>query len=202
MRHSLTELYDLIDLPDPQGFPLRALGASIAEAESAGDPLAFVAHDPPPKGAPSTGLFMVHQPAYPEIFAATEAVRTDPSLTDEEKIARMTDLARPILADMLSSAVTATRILQARGLPTNMLSTALFVDAAWQTGGSHLLAWAHSTATGNPSEIVNHSRTIAIEVALRDLAHEALGVAPGLAVAAAFIGGLIAAGTALAFWDP
>ena len=51
MRHSLAELLRLVsaagvrDMAD--GFPLRATLAAIAQAESSGDPNAWVERDPP-----------------------------------------------------------------------------------------------------------------------------------------------------------
>lgn len=184
-------------LPDPKGFPLRALMAVIAEAESGGDPDTWVAHDPPddPRAEPSSGLFQVHRPDWPLIYSRTEAIRLSP-ISDEEKIHLMTEAARPVMADMLASALRATRTLQGRGFAVDVLTTALFVDAAWQSGGPHLEAWATRTSTGDAREIVNPKRTVAIEVALRNLAHEALGTSPALSVfvgvAGAFLfGGLI-----------
>ena len=204
MKHGLIELYELIGgvLGDPSGFPLRAVMTGIAFEESHGDPLAFVLHDGRDR-SPSTGLYMVHQPAWPEIYAATEAVRTeaDGPSSDEWKIQEMTRLAEPILADALKAAVAAGHTLNSRGFSTTVLDTALFVDAAWQTGSPHLSAWARSTKTGDPREIVNPSRTVSIEAALRDLAHGELGVVPGVGVALSILGGLAAGALVLSMID-
>lgn len=193
MRHRLPELVGLMGdagLSDPDGFPLRALMAAIGEAESEGDPNAWVAHDPPtnPKAGPSSGLYQVHQPYWPTIYRDTEAVRLDPSLSDADKIVFMTELAKPIMANMLSAAMAAARTLAARGIPAGALNTALFVDAAWQSGGDHLARWAQHTRTGDPREIVNATRTINLEASLRDLAAGPLGVTSGLLVAAGVFG--------------
>lgn len=182
MRHSLLQVYDLLSgLPDPGGFPLRALMAGIAMAESGGNPNAWVAHDPPsnPRASPSSGLYQVHQAAWPEIYDQTERVRGS-SLSDEEKIVRMTELAKPIMAEILNASLKATRVLRARGIRVTPLQSALFVDAAWQAGAGNLARWAASTSTGDPREIVNPSRTVAVEVVLRRLASQALGVAPAM----------------------
>lgn len=203
MKHTLSELFDLLSgLPDPHGFPLRALMAGIAEAESRGDPDFWIAHDPPskPHAGPSSGVYSVHQPAWPAVYAATEAVRLDPNLSDGEKIVRMTELARPIMVDGLTAAIEASRTLAARGIKTTALETALFVDAAWQTGAGHLASWARSTSTGDPREIVNPARTVAVEVALRTLAHEALEVAPGIVVALGTFAAFGLAAFALSQW--
>lgn len=196
MKHGFSELLDLVSaagLRDPDGFPTRALMAAIAMAESRGDPSAWVAHDPPtnPNAGPSSGLFMVHQPDWPAIYRDTEAVRTDPSLSDAQKIVFMTDLAKPILADAINGALRASHLLSLRGLPTGLLETALFVDAAWQTGSPHLALWATRTATGDPREIVNAARTLDLEATLRDRAGVALGVTSGLLVTAGVVGGFL-----------
>lgn len=172
-------------VPETGGFPVRALLAGIAEAESGGDPSAWVAHDPPtnPKAAPSSGLFQVHRSDWPTLYDETERVRLDPTLSDEEKISRMTEIAGPILKDGLQAALEAARVLERRGIAADVLRVALFVDAAWQTGAGHLLRWAHSTRTGDPREIVNAKRTVKIEVALRNLAAEAVAAAPAILVA-------------------
>jgi hypothetical protein len=206
-NHSLTELYGLMGtagLPDPQGFPLRALMAGIAEAESLGDPHAWIPHDPPsrPNAPPSSGIFQVNQGIWPAIYEATERVRNDRSTTDEEKILAMTALVKPILMDDLTAALAAARTLATRGVKVTLLNTALFVDAAWQTGAGHLAKWAVSTKSGDPHEIVNPTRTVAIEVALRNLASEALGVSSGVEVAVAVLGGVLIAVFVLAKWNP
>lgn len=204
MRHSLVELFDLMaDLPDPHGFPLRALMAGIAEAESRGDPDSWVAHDPPtnPRAAPSSGLYSVHATAWPSVYAATESVRLNGSLSDEEKIVRMTELARPIMVDAISAALEASRTLASRRISIGMLDTALFVDAAWQSGAGRLVSWSHSTRTGDPREIVNPARTVAVEVALRSLAHEALEVAPGIVIALGALGTLGLGAFLLSRWN-
>ena len=153
-------------------------------AESSGDPNAWVPHDPPsnPKASPSSGLYQVHQAAWPEIYEETERVRRS-ALSDEAKIVRMTELARPIMADALAAAGTATRTLSLRGIAVNPLNTALFVDAAWQAGAGHLARWASSTRSGDPRGIVNAKRTVEVEVALRRLAADVLEVASDASVA-------------------
>lgn len=203
MRHSLPEIYELMSaIPEPSGFPLRALMAGIAEAESRGNPLAWIPHDPPAnlKAGPSSGLFQVHQPDWPEVYAATERVRLEAGLSEEEKIVRMTDLVRPIMADAVRAAVEASRVLASRGIHVGALEMALFVDATWQIGAPHLARWARTTHTGDARTIVNWARTVGLEVALRDVASDSLGIAPGIAVAGAVVGVFAILGLALSQW--
>ena len=55
---------------------------------------------------------------------------------------------------------------------------ALFIDATWQAGSGHLAKWAQRTKTGNPREIINPGRSLAIEAILRKIAPESLGLVP------------------------
>ena len=180
MRFSLGDIYSIVSesgLKDPSGFPLRAVMASIGHAEGAGDPNAFVAHDPPsdPNAPPSSGLYQVHRGSWPEIFEKTERIRLS-LLSDRDKVMGMTELVRPIIADALHAAARANRVLAARGIRVNPLDMALFIDATWQAGAGHLERWARRTTTGDPREIVNPRRTAAVEVSLRRLASQALGL--------------------------
>lgn len=204
MRHSLPEIYNLVssELPEPGGFPLRALMSGVAVAEG-GDPDAWVAHDPPsnPNAAPSSGLYQVNRGSYPKIYDQTEQVRLHPGLSDEEKILAMTELVKPIVSEMLNAALSATHLLATRGIAVDPLNTALFVDAAWQSGAGHLEQWARRTRTGDPREIVNPPRTNAVEAILRSLASQTLGVVPGAAVAALLVGGLLVGGLVLSKLD-
>ena len=59
MTRSVDEIYAVLAavVQDPGGFPLRATMAAVANAESNGNPNAYVPHDPPtnPDAAPSSG---------------------------------------------------------------------------------------------------------------------------------------------------
>ena len=183
MRLSLADLHATIrqsGLPELQGLPTSAIMAAIAAAEG-GDPEAWVEHDPPrsSRAPPSSGLYQVNRGSWPEIYEATEQVRLDTTLSDRQKVVRMTDLARPILADALETAAAAQRTLAARGMPPAPLQVALFVNATWQAGSDNVLEWARRTVTGNPGEIVNPKRALAVAASLRHLAADALGLIPG-----------------------
>lgn len=206
MRRTLPEIYAAVtdaglrDLGD--GFPLRAVMAAIAEAEGA-DPNAWVAHDPPSSetAPPSSGLYQVNRRWWPRIYEDTERVRRAP-IPDRDKMIAMTVLVEPIIVDALQHARRARVILAERGIPTSDLQQALFVNAAWQAGGPYLLEWARRTKRGDPRELVNPERAIAVETSLRGIAGEALGLMPG---AGLLLGTLVLLGLgafALSQWKP
>lgn len=204
MRHSLAELYAWVSaagVRDPDGFPLRATLAAIGQAEGA-DPNAWTAHDPPKSATapPSSGLFQVHRGSWPVIYEHTELVRRAP-LSDRDKAIGMTELVKPILEDAYAHALLAARILAERGIAGSPLDTALFIDAAWQTGGPNLLAWARRTRRGDPREIVNPTRTVDVEVALRTLAGDELGLVQGAGLLLGILAGFALAGVVLSQWE-
>lgn len=204
MKHTLAEIDGWVSaagVRDPDGFPLRATLAAIGQAEGA-DPNAWVAHDPPKSATapPSSGLFQVHRGAWPEIYEQTERVRLA-AIPDRDKGIAMAELVKPILADAFRHAALATRILGDRGIRVTPLETALFIDATWQAGGPHLLAWAQRTRTGDPREIVNPSRTVDVEVALRKLAGEELGLAPGIGLVLGVLAAFGLAAVVLSQWE-
>lgn len=205
MKHSLETIYRIITeagIGDPAGFPLRAALATIAVGEG-GDPNAWVEHDPPrdPLAPPSSGLYQVHRRAWPKIYEEMETIRRAP-LSDREKILAMTLLVRPIALHMLEAAFRATQILADRGLPISRLNTALFMDAAWQTGAEGLYEWARRTRSGNPREIVNAPRSLAAEVSLRQLAGDALEASvPSAGLLLGALLALVLVGYALSHWE-
>lgn len=206
MIHRLPELQSLIKqagVPEPDGFPIPAILAAIAKAESNGDPNAWVAHDPPsnPRAAPSSGLYQIHRPFWPEAYEQTELVRTNPSMRDREKIVEMTRLAKPVLIDALETAARASRILASRGFRVTPLQSALFMNATWQAGADNVIEWAKGTRTGDARMIVNPSRAVDVEVSLRQLAAGAIGVAPGAGLLLGVVAVFGVAALLVAAWD-
>lgn len=205
MKHSLGELFALVSaagIGDPGGFPLRATLAAIASAEG-GDPNAWVEHDPPSSATapPSSGLYQVNRGSWPEIYEQTERVRRAP-ISDKEKILGMTALVQPIVLDALQTAATATRTLAERGIRVSLLHAALFMDATWQAGSGHLARWSKRTRTGDPSEIVNPTRTASVEASLRRLAPSVFNVASDVALVLGVVGLFGLAALILSRWKP
>ena len=204
MRQSLPAILDAITaagVRDRDGFPLRATMAAIAQAEGA-DPNAWVEHDPPTSrnAPPASGLYQVHRGSWPKIYADTERIR-HARISDRDKMIAMTVLVEPIIEDAYRTAVTTAQTLGRRGIVTTFFDWALFMDATWQAGSPHLAEWAQRTRRGDARTIVNPPRAIRVEVALRKLAADELGVAPGMGVAVGVLFALGLAAWALSQWE-
>lgn len=137
-------------IPQPAGLPLRALIASVAKAESNGNP-----NGPAGDGGKSFGLFQVHDPDWPEEAATVRAIMASDA-SDGEKVIGQIRAVAPIIRSAAATAGNALAELRDRGFAVPVAPvrdfTVLF-DAAWQHKPETVLKWARKTKTGNPLEI-------------------------------------------------